>query len=146
MDLFSFLSRLSVYSSKEMAPKCRENCPISGRRRMRRILSCLWLSCFFWPQETQTLRFVRPMHTRWTDSIARNQYDAQSVAKPPCSGKKKEPKPKLFGPDIFGWGGGLPREGVGPKSLVCPSKSRQTKLSGRTSRDFAGISRGARKV
>ena len=31
------------------------------------------------------------------------------------SGKKKEPKPKLFGPDIFGWGGGLPREGVGTK-------------------------------
>ena len=33
------------------------------------------------------------------------------------SGKKKEPKPKLFGPDIFGWGGGLPREGVGTKKL-----------------------------
>ena len=33
------------------------------------------------------------------------------------SGKKKEPKPKLFGPDIFGWGGGLPREGVGAKKF-----------------------------
>ena len=33
------------------------------------------------------------------------------------SGKKKEPKPKLLGPDIFGWGGGLPREGVGAKNL-----------------------------
>ena len=31
--------------------------------------------------------------------------------------KKKEPKPKLFGPDIFGWGGGLPREGVGAKKF-----------------------------
>ena len=31
------------------------------------------------------------------------------------SSKKKDPKPKLFGPDIFGWGGCLPREGVGPK-------------------------------
>ena len=30
---------------------------------------------------------------------------------------KKEPKPKFFGPDIFGWGGGLPREGpVVPQS------------------------------
>ena len=56
------------------------------------------------------------------------------------SGTKKEPKPKLFGPDIFGWGGGLPREGVGPKSSVCPSKPRETKLFGGISRDFAGIS------
>ena len=31
--------------------------------------------------------------------------------------KKKKPKPKLFGPDIFGWGGGLPREGAGAKKL-----------------------------
>ena len=29
------------------------------------------------------------------------------------SGKRKGPEPKLFGPDIFGWGGGLPCEGVG---------------------------------
>ena len=28
-------------------------------------------------------------------------------------GRKRHPKPKLFGLDIFGWGGGLPREGVG---------------------------------
>ena len=31
------------------------------------------------------------------------------------SGKKKEQKPKLSGPDIFRWRGGLPREGVGSK-------------------------------
>ena len=35
----------------------------------------------------------------------------------PLSGKKKEPKPKLSGPDFFGWGGGLPREGVGAKKF-----------------------------
>ena len=34
-----------------------------------------------------------------------------------ASRKKKEPKPKLLGPDIFGWGGGLPREGVGAKKF-----------------------------
>ena len=28
-----------------------------------------------------------------------------------------EPKPKLFGPDSVGWGGGLPREGVGAKKF-----------------------------
>ena len=33
------------------------------------------------------------------------------------SGKKKEPKPKLFAPDVFGWGEGLPSEGVGAKKL-----------------------------
>ena len=56
------------------------------------------------------------------------------------SGKKNEPKAKLFGPDIFGWGGGLPREGVGAKSSVCPSKPKEAKLFGGISRDFAGIS------
>ena len=35
----------------------------------------------------------------------------------PSSGKKMKPKPKLFDPDIFGWGGGLPREGVGAKKF-----------------------------
>ena len=35
------------------------------------------------------------------------------------SGKKRktEHQPKLFGPDIFGLGGGLPREGVGAKKF-----------------------------
>ena len=40
----------------------------------------------------------------------------RNILKSSCSsGKKKEPKPKLLGPDIFGWGGGLLREGVGAK-------------------------------
>ena len=57
------------------------------------------------------------------------------------SGTKKEPKPKLLSPDIFWWGGGLPREGVGAKSSVCPSKPRESNFFGGISRDFAGISR-----
>ena len=32
-------------------------------------------------------------------------------------GAKRNPKPKLFGPDMSGWGGGLPREGVGVKKF-----------------------------
>ena len=32
-------------------------------------------------------------------------------------------------------------KGWGPKSSVCPSKPRETKLFGRISQDFAGISR-----
>ena len=33
------------------------------------------------------------------------------------SGKKKEHKLKLLGPDIFRWGDRLPREGVGAKKF-----------------------------
>ena len=44
------------------------------------------------------------------------------------SGKKKEPKPKLFGPDIFGWGGGLPREWVGAEKFGMSLETRETKL------------------
>ena len=38
--------------------------------------------------------------------------------------RKKEPKPKLFGPDIFRRGGGLPREGVGAKRFGMSFESR----------------------
>ena len=45
-----------------------------------------------------------------------------------ASGKKKEPKPNLFGPDIFGWGGGPPREGVGAKKFGMSLETREIKL------------------
>ena len=45
-----------------------------------------------------------------------------------CSGTKKEPKPKLLSPDIFRWGGGLPREGVGPKKFGMALETREIKL------------------
>ena len=54
------------------------------------------------------------------------------------SGKKKEPKPKLFGPDIFGWGGGLPREGVGAEKFGMSLKTREIELFGR---DIPGFCR-----
>ena len=44
------------------------------------------------------------------------------------SGKKKEPKPKLLGPDILGWGGGLPREGGGGKKFGMSLETREIKL------------------
>ena len=50
--------------------------------------------------------------------------------------KKKERKLKLLGPDVFRWGGDLAREGVGPKSSVCPSKLTKTKLFAGTTQDF----------
>ena len=45
--------------------------------------------------------------------------------------KKKEPKPKLFGPDIFQWGRGLPRERVGGKKFDMSLEAREIKLFGR---------------
>ena len=64
------------------------------------------------------------------------------------SGKKKERKPKLFGPDIFvGWGGGLPREGVGAKKFGMSFEAQGIQTF---SRDIPGfcqdIPANARKV
>ena len=45
------------------------------------------------------------------------------------SGKTKEPKPKLFGPDIFGWGGVFCMNGEGVvKKLGMYFETRETKL------------------
>ena len=57
------------------------------------------------------------------------------------SGTEKEPKPKLFGPDISGGVGVFHVKGWGPKSSVCPSKPGKSNFLGGISRDFAGISR-----
>ena len=59
------------------------------------------------------------------------------------SGKKKEPKPKLFGPDIFGWGGGLPRERVGAKKFDTSPETREIKRFGR---DIPGFCRDVLEV
>ena len=54
------------------------------------------------------------------------------------SGTKKEPKPKLLSPDIFWWGGGLPREGVGAKKFGMSLETQGIKLFGR---DIPGFCR-----
>ena len=50
--------------------------------------------------------------------------------------KKKEPKPKLFGPDSFQWGRGLPCEWVGAKKFDMSLETREIKLFGR---DIPGV-------
>ena len=59
----------------------------------------------------------------------------------------KEHKPKLLSLDIFGWGGGLPREWVGATKSGMSLETRQIKLFWR---DVPGIlpgyPGGARKV
>ena len=63
------------------------------------------------------------------------------------SGKKKEPKPKLFGPDIFWWGGGLPREGVVAKRFDMSFETRESQILCRDIPGFwLGYPGGARKV
>ena len=62
------------------------------------------------------------------------------------SGKKKEPKPKLFGKDIFGWGGGLPREGVGGQKVrYVPRKPGKPNFLAGYPGIFGGISWGCLK-
>ena len=50
-------------------------------------------------------------------------------------GKKKERKDDLLRLDTLRWDGGLTREGVGAKSLVCSLKLREDKFSGGIPRD-----------
>ena len=42
------------------------------------------------------------------------------------SGKKKEHKLKVLGPDLFRWGGCLPREGEGAKKFGMSFEIRET--------------------
>ena len=52
------------------------------------------------------------------------------------SGTKKEHKPKLLSSDIFRWGRGLPREGVGAKKFDMSLESRELKLFWRDTPGF----------
>ena len=62
------------------------------------------------------------------------------------SGKKKDPKPKLFGPDICGWGGGLPREGQKVRYVLrSPGKPKFPNFLAGDPGIFAGISQGRPK-
>ena len=60
---------------------------------------------------------------------------------------KKEHKPKLLSPDIFRWGGGLPREGVGAKKFGMSLETRDIKLFWRDNPGtLFGYPGGPRKV
>ena len=54
--------------------------------------------------------------------------DSQVLSEYGFSGTKKEPKPKLLSPDIFWWGGGLPRERVGAKKFGTSLETQRIKL------------------
>ena len=59
-----------------------------------------------------------------------NHYTHEIIIFKLFSGKKKEPKPKLFGPDIFQWGRRLPRERVGAKKFDMSLETQGIKLFG----------------
>ena len=59
------------------------------------------------------------------------------------SGTKKEHKPKLLSPDIFRWGGGLAREGVGAEKFGMPLETREIKLFWR---DIPGFCRNIPEI
>ena len=55
------------------------------------------------------------------------------------SAKKRKHTLKLFAPDIFGWGGGLPRDEVGAKKLRMPLETQGNETLGWISRDFCRV-------
>ena len=57
--------------------------------------------------------------------------------------QEKEHKPKLLGPDIFRWGGGLLREPVGAKKF---SMSFETQGNQTFGRDIAGVPEKFEKI
>ena len=94
--------------------------------------SSIWTSTadpFFADPISETLALVYCWH-QLDQKICRKIYQ-QIRSSHLQLGKKKEPKPKLFGPDIFGWGGGLPRERVGAKKFDTSLETREIKLFGR---------------
>ena len=60
--------------------------------------------------------------------------------------QKSGTKPKLWSPDIFWWGRGLPYEGVGAKKFGMPLETREIKLLAGYPGILLGYPGGARKV
>ena len=85
----------------------------------------------------QTTLFV-VSKSRLIASPTRHLLVTEKKKYPPFSGRKKEPKPKLFGPDILLWSRGLPRERVGAKKFDTSLETREIKLFGR---DIPGFRR-----
>ena len=111
----------------------------------------LWLWCFEALLESEkstitTMNSTSRCSSRCPSGCAIH-YGYRAWTFPCCkSGKKKEPKPKRFGPDIFGWGGGLPREGVGAKVPYVLRNPGQPNFLAGYLRILPGYPGSARKV
>ena len=69
--------------------------------------------------------------------LLKHDYRRQGL-NPLFRGRKRKPKPKFFGPFFFGWGRGLPCEGVGANKFGMSFGTHETKLFGR---DIPGFCR-----
>ena len=73
--------------------------------------------------KTRVLRSCRPPTGVSRPSGAKSREEVPKKLE-----TKREPKPKLLSPDIFWWGGGLPREGVGAKKFDMWLETRAIKF------------------
>ena len=91
-------------------------------------------SLFSWPSDGEKL--FDPQ------AFGRNGLDVRGKIRPKkfqfmfFLAQRKERKPRLLSPDIFLWGRGLPREGVGATKFGMCLKTREIKLS---ERDIPGF-------
>ena len=72
---------------------------------------------------SETIIFFAQLHLPYFSGILCSMHVQLSK-----SGTKKEPKPKLLSLDIFWWGRGLPREGVGAKKFGISLETQGIKL------------------
>ena len=87
----------------------------------------------------RAILFVRPDYSSRCVSLKESPLKLVPILKRPESGKKEEPKPKLLGPDILWWGGGLPREGVGAEKFGMFLETRVTKFFSGLCRDIPEV-------
>ena len=98
-------SRDVIFSGQNLAKKCP---------KLSRHMTSLQ------PLETSTFSIT------WCDHFWPNLWlEVAEVFHISNSGTEKEPKPKLLSPDIFRWGRGLPREGVGTKKFGMSLETRE---------------------
>ena len=65
---------------------------------------------------------------QYTNKIRAFQFSVIQMQSIDYSGKKHGTQTQTFGPDIFGWGGGLPHEEVGAKKFGMSLEAREIKL------------------
>ena len=106
-DTFNFLRHV-MRATWFVRPKCSHRC-VSLKETSLKPVQIL-------KHTTKKSAEQTAMRTKWFKHIAIYTVQAHLLV---CQRKAKEPKPKLLGPDILRWGGGLPR-GAPRVRLKCP--------------------------
>ena len=119
---------------KKSAPKCGKHCPISGQRKVLKILSRLWQSRFFFRSRLKAIYVLQGYFSRPSKNTLQNKHqtDISKVILPRrviFSGLQTYPNlhpPPRVGPPL----GCLPRGGANLCRFV-PVRSLQRRASGR---------------